>query len=37
MQLDGNSLTAEFGIKIDHSPDKPRRYRVGIEKDYDYK
>lgn len=36
-QLDGNSLTAEFGIKIDHSPDKPRRYRVGIEKDYDYK
>lgn len=35
-QLDGGALTAEFGIKVDLSPTKPRRYRVGIEKDYDY-
>lgn len=36
-QLDGGALTAEFGIKVDTSPDKPRRPRIGIEKDYNYK
>lgn len=36
-QLDGGSLTAQFDIKVDTSTDKPRRYRVGIEKDYFYK
>lgn len=36
-QLDGGSLSAQFDIKVDTSPDKPRRYRVGIEKDYFYK
>lgn len=36
-QLDGTALTAEFGIKVDTSPDKPRCYRIGIEKDYNYK
>ena len=36
-QLDGGALSAEFDIKIDSSPDKPKRYRIGIEKDYDYK
>ena len=36
-QLDGGAISAEFDIKIDSSPDKPKRYRIGIEKDYDYK
>lgn len=36
-QLDGDALTAEFGIKVDASLDKPRRPRIGIEKDYNYK
>ena len=35
-QLDGGSLTAQFGIKVDLSPTKPRRYRIGIKKDYNY-
>ncbi len=36
-QLDGSGLVAEFGIKVDTSPYKPKRYRIGIEKDYDYR
>ncbi len=36
-QLDGGAVTAEFGIKVDYAPDKPRRPRIGIEKDYNYK
>ena len=32
-QLDGGALTAEFGIKVDTSPGKPRCYRIGLEKD----
>lgn len=36
-QLDGSGLAAEFGIKVDTSPDKPKRYRIGIEKDYNYR
>ncbi len=36
-QLDGGVLTAEFGIKVDTSPEKPRCYRIGLEKDYNYK
>lgn len=36
-QLDGGGITAQFGIKVDQSRQTPRRYRPGIEKDYDYK
>lgn len=35
--LDGGGITAELGIKVDSSPDKPKRYRIGIEKDYIHK
>ncbi len=34
--LDGN-VSAQFDIKIDRSKKYGKRYRVGIEKDYDYK
>ncbi|MBD5267474.1 MAG: GLPGLI family protein [Bacteroides sp.] len=36
-QLDGTAITAQFGITTDISPDKPRRPRIGMEKDYNWK